>query len=167
MEGIRGHPGLRTGWLVSTGCSTYGRWTLDCHCLFISLEYHSVQNFVARGLKGSMSGKVAPSGISHAMNVIRMRSQLKWNSCPWSCASLQSSSSWFTRYCTQFICSPSAHFPVRSTMNPVTWVGQILVNYLACDQLTCEVHCAVLDRGYLVTSCSLLDITISLFDSLC
>jgi hypothetical protein len=34
------------------------------HCLFISLEYQSVLNFTASGSKGSMSGKVAPSGIS-------------------------------------------------------------------------------------------------------
>jgi hypothetical protein len=47
------------------------------HCLFMSLDYHNVLNFMANGSKGSMSGKVAPSGISHAMNAIKMRSQLK------------------------------------------------------------------------------------------
>jgi hypothetical protein len=58
--------------------------------------------------------------------LISMRSQLKWNSYPWYCASLQSSSNWFTRYYAQFICSPSMHFHARSTMNPVTWVGRFL-----------------------------------------
>jgi hypothetical protein len=100
--------------------------TLDYHCLFMSLEYHSVQNFAASGSKGSISEKVAPSGSSQAMKVISMSNQLKWNSYPWSCASLQSSSSWFTRYYAQFICSPSVHFPARSTMNPVTCVGLFL-----------------------------------------
>jgi hypothetical protein len=40
--------------------------TLDFHCLFISLEYHKVLNFTAKGSKGSMSRKVTPSDISHA-----------------------------------------------------------------------------------------------------
>ena len=41
--------------------------TLDCHCLFMSLEYHNVENFMASGSKGSISGKVAPSGSSQVM----------------------------------------------------------------------------------------------------
>jgi hypothetical protein len=54
----------------------------DCHFMFMSLEYHNVLNFMAKGSKGSMSRKAAPSDISHAMKVIKIRSQLKRNSYP-------------------------------------------------------------------------------------
>jgi hypothetical protein len=43
----------------------------------MSLEYHNVLNFMAKGLKGSMSGKVTPSGISQAIKATRINSQLK------------------------------------------------------------------------------------------
>jgi hypothetical protein len=43
----------------------------------MSLEYHNVLNFMAKGSKGSMSEKVAPSGISQEMKEIRINSQLK------------------------------------------------------------------------------------------
>jgi hypothetical protein len=46
-----------------------------------------------RGSKGSIFGNVAPSSSSHAMKAMSMRNQVKWNSYPWSCAFLQSSSS--------------------------------------------------------------------------
>jgi hypothetical protein len=56
--------------------------TFNCHCLFISSEYHSVLKFVANGSKGLMSRKVEPSDSSHAMKAISIKSQLKCNSCP-------------------------------------------------------------------------------------
>jgi hypothetical protein len=49
----------------------------NCHYFPISLEYQSVVNFA---VSSSMSGKVAPSDISQAVNEMRIRSQLKWNS---------------------------------------------------------------------------------------
>jgi hypothetical protein len=48
----------------------------------MSLEYHNVLNFTARGSKGSMSRKVTPSGISQGMKEIRIKIHLKWNSYP-------------------------------------------------------------------------------------
>jgi hypothetical protein len=41
-----------------------------------SFEYQSIVNFAASGLDDSISGKVAPSSISQAMKVMRIRSQL-------------------------------------------------------------------------------------------
>jgi hypothetical protein len=49
----------------------------DYHCLLILVEYHRVLNLASKGSNGSVSGKVAPYGISHAMKVISMTSQLK------------------------------------------------------------------------------------------
>jgi hypothetical protein len=43
----------------------------------MSLEYHSVLNFATSGSKGSMFGKVVPSGISQAIKDIRIKSHLK------------------------------------------------------------------------------------------
>jgi hypothetical protein len=43
----------------------------------MSLEYHSVLNFMASGSKGSMSRKVVPSGISQEIKSIGIKSQLK------------------------------------------------------------------------------------------
>jgi hypothetical protein len=48
--------------------------TFDCHCLFISFDYHSVLKFTANGSKGSMSGKFAPFGNSHATKAISIKS---------------------------------------------------------------------------------------------
>jgi hypothetical protein len=48
----------------------------------MSLEYHNVLKFTTNGSKGSMSGKVAPSGIYQAMKEIRIKRELKWNSYP-------------------------------------------------------------------------------------
>jgi hypothetical protein len=43
----------------------------------MSLKYQRVVNFVARGSDGSISRKVAPSGISQEMKEMRISSQLK------------------------------------------------------------------------------------------
>jgi hypothetical protein len=43
----------------------------------MSLEYHNVLNFMTKGSKGSMSGKVAPPDISQEMKEIRINIQLK------------------------------------------------------------------------------------------
>jgi hypothetical protein len=53
----------------------------DCHFLFMSLEYHNMLNFVAKGSKGFRSGKVAPFGSSHATKAISIKSHVKWKSC--------------------------------------------------------------------------------------
>jgi hypothetical protein len=46
----------------------------------MSLEYQSEMNFMAKGSDGSIARKVPPSGISQAMNTMRIGNQLKWNS---------------------------------------------------------------------------------------
>jgi hypothetical protein len=54
----------------------------DCHCFDMSFVYHNVENLAANGYDGSISGKVAPSGIFQATNEINTSSHLKWNSYP-------------------------------------------------------------------------------------
>jgi hypothetical protein len=54
----------------------------------MSLVYHKVENLTPNDSDGSISRKVAPSGIFQATNAINTINQLKWNSYPKSSASL-------------------------------------------------------------------------------
>jgi hypothetical protein len=55
---------------------------LDCHYFVMLLVYHKVENLVANDSDGSISGKVAPSGIFQATDVIKMINHMKWNLYP-------------------------------------------------------------------------------------
>jgi hypothetical protein len=54
----------------------------DFHCFDMSLVHHKVENLATNESDGSISRKVAPSGIFQETNAINTRNQLKWNSYP-------------------------------------------------------------------------------------